>query len=76
MSKIGNSSRLITIIDLDCRDIDICDLVNECNRLLEDYRKRTKDITLSPLKVILRKEVEEDLIIKLLDVLLKWRLQI
>lgn len=50
LSKIGNSSRLITIIDLDCSDIDICELVNECNRLLEDYRKRTKDVTLSPFK--------------------------
>lgn len=50
LSRIGNSSRLITIIDLNCSDIDIKELVLECNRLLEDYRKRTKDITLSPFK--------------------------
>lgn len=50
LSKIGNSSRLVTIIDLDCSDIDICELVKECNRLLNDYRKRTKDVTLSPFK--------------------------
>ena len=50
MSKIGISSRLITIIDLDCSDIDIKELVNECNRLLEDYRNKTKDVTLSPFK--------------------------
>ena len=50
LTKIGNSSRLITIIDLDCSDIDIKDLVSECNRLLEDYRNKTKDVTLSPFK--------------------------
>lgn len=50
LSKIKNSSRLITIIDLDCSDIDIKELVLECNRLLEDYRSKTKDITLSPFK--------------------------
>lgn len=50
LSKIGNSSRLVTIIDLDCSDIDIAELVSECNRLLEDYRNRTKDVTLSPFK--------------------------
>lgn len=50
LNKIGNSSRLITIIDLDCSDIDIKQLVSECNKLLEDYRNKTKDITLSPFK--------------------------
>ena len=50
LSKIGVSSRLITIIDLDCSDIDIKELVSECNRLLEDYRNKTKDVTLSPFK--------------------------
>lgn len=50
LSKIGNSSRLITIIDLDCSDIDIKELVKECNRLLEDYRNKTSDVTLSPFK--------------------------
>lgn len=50
LSRVGNSSRLVTIIDLDCSDIDITELVLECNRLLEDYRNRTKDITLSPFK--------------------------
>lgn len=50
LSKIRNSSRLITIIDLDCSDIDIKKLVKECNRLLEDYRVKTNDITLSPFK--------------------------
>lgn len=50
LSRVGNSSRLVTIIDLDCSDIDITELVSECNRLLEDYRSRTKDITLSPFK--------------------------
>lgn len=50
LSKIGVSSRLVTIIDLDCSDIDIKELVFECNRLLEDYRLKTKDITLSPFK--------------------------
>lgn len=50
LTKVGNSSRLITIIDLDCSDIDIKKLVEECNRLLEDYRKKTKDVTLSPFK--------------------------
>lgn len=50
LSKIGISSRLITLIDLDCTDIDINLLVNECNRLLEDYRNVSKDITLSPFK--------------------------
>ena len=50
LEKIGTSSRLITIIDLDCSDIDIKELVYECNRLLEDYRNKTKDVTLSPFK--------------------------
>lgn len=50
LSKIKVSSRLITIIDLDCSDIDIKNLVKECNRLLEDYRNKTKDVTLSPFK--------------------------
>lgn len=50
LDKIGNSSRLVTIIDLDCSGIKLEDLVKECNRLLEDYRNRTKDITLSPFK--------------------------
>lgn len=50
LSKIGNSSRLVTIIDLDCSDIDIKELVLECNRLLEDYRRKTKDVVLSPFK--------------------------
>ena len=50
LNRIGNSSRLITIIDLDCSDIDIKELVQECNRLLEDYRNKTKDVTLSPFK--------------------------
>lgn len=50
LSKVGNSSRLITIIALDCSDIDIKQLVVECNRLLEDYRSKTKDVTLSPFK--------------------------
>ena len=49
LSKIGNSSRLIIIIDLDCSNIDICELLKECNKMLEDYRK-TKDVTLSPFK--------------------------
>lgn len=50
LNKIGSSSRLITLIDLDCGDIDIKQLVLECNRLLEDYRNKTKDVTLSPFK--------------------------
>lgn len=50
LSRIRNSSRLITIIDLDCSDIDIKQLVIECNRILEDYRNKTKDVTLSPFK--------------------------
>ena len=50
LSRVGNSSRLITIIDLDCSDLDIKELVKECNRLLEDYRFKTKDVTLSPFK--------------------------
>ena len=50
LKRIKNSSRLITIIDLDCSDLDIKELVKECNRILEDYRDKTKDITLSPFK--------------------------
>lgn len=50
LSRVGNSSRLVTIIDLDCSDIDIKDLVVECNRILEDYRNKTFDVTLSPFK--------------------------
>jgi len=50
LSKIKNSSRLITIIDLDCSDLDLSELVKECNRLLSDYRSKTKDVTLSPFK--------------------------
>lgn len=50
LSKIGNSSRLVTIIDLDCSDIDISELVQECNRLLADYRQKTQDVILSPFK--------------------------
>lgn len=50
LSKIRNSSRLITIIDLECGDLDVKTLVKECNRILEDYRNRTKDVTLSPFK--------------------------
>ncbi len=50
LSRIGDSSRLVTIIDLDCSDIDIKDLVSECNRILENYRNKTFDVTLSPFK--------------------------
>ena len=50
LSKVKNSSRLITIIDLDCSDIDIKELVSECNRILADYRNKTRDVTLSPFK--------------------------
>lgn len=50
LTKVGNSSRLVTIIDLDCSDIDIKELVFECNRLLDDYRKKTCDVILSPFK--------------------------
>ena len=48
--KIGNSSRLITIIDLDCGELELKQLVQECNRILREYRRKTKDITLSPFK--------------------------
>lgn len=50
INKIGNSSRLVTIIDLDCSDLILSDLVNECNKILEEYRLKTKDVTLSPFK--------------------------
>lgn len=50
INKIGNSSRLITIIDLDCSDLILSDLVKECNKILEDYRIKTRDVTLSPFK--------------------------
>ena len=48
--KICYSSRLITIIDLDCSDLDIKELVKECNRILEEYRALTNDVILSPFK--------------------------
>ena len=50
LSKIKVSSRLITIIDLDCSNIELKQLVKECNRILNEYREETKDITLSPFK--------------------------
>lgn len=50
LSKVGFSSRLVTIIDLDCDNIEIKELVAECNRLLEEYRIKTKDVILSPFK--------------------------
>lgn len=50
LSRIKNSSRLITIINLDYDNLDLTKLVKECNRLLEDYRNKTKDVILSPFK--------------------------
>ena len=50
LNKIGNSSRLVTLIDIDCSDLELKDLVKECNKILEDYRNRTQDVTLSPFK--------------------------
>ena len=50
LAKIKNSSRLITVIDIDCSDIDVKQLVKQCNLILEDYRNKTRDINLSPFK--------------------------
>ncbi len=50
LSKIKHSSRLITVIDLNCSDLELSKLVIECNKILEEYRKKTMDITLSPFK--------------------------
>lgn len=50
VSKIGYSSRLITIVDLDCSKIELKKLIKECNKVLNDYRARTMDVTLSPFK--------------------------
>ncbi len=50
IKRIKESSRLVTIIELDCKGIELKKLISECNRILNEYRKKTKDITLSPFK--------------------------
>lgn len=49
-SKIKVSSRLITIIDLECGNLNLKELIKECNKILSEYRESTKDINLSPFK--------------------------
>jgi len=60
LSRIGNSSRLITIISLDCSDIDICELVKECNRLQKIIEKKQKILLYHLLRGIQKKEKEEE----------------
>lgn len=45
VDKIGTSSRAITIIKVDNGDI-----IDECNRILKEYRNDTYDMLLSPFK--------------------------
>ena len=50
ITKIGYSSRLITVVDLDCSKLELKRLIKECNKILNQYRSETMDVTLSPFK--------------------------
>lgn len=50
LKNIKNSSRLITVVDVENLGIDINELANQCNIVLAKYRQDTMDINLSPFK--------------------------
>lgn len=50
LRKIGQSSRLITLIDLELNIGDVEALIAECNAILTRYRAETLDFPLSPFK--------------------------
>ena len=50
LNNIKNSSRLITVVDIENLDIDINLLADKCNSILAKYREETRDINLSPFK--------------------------
>lgn len=50
LSDVKHSSRLITVIELEAKDAAV-DKIIECgNRLLFDFRRKTRDVLLSPFK--------------------------
>ena len=50
LNNIKNSSRLITVVDVEDINFDINILARKCNMILKQYREETKDINLSPFK--------------------------
>lgn len=50
LSNIRNSSRLITVIELNANNEIIDKIIDHSNNLLIDFRRRTEDILLSPFK--------------------------
>lgn len=50
LKNIKNSSRLITVVDIEDVNIDINKLTKQCNIILNKYREETRDVTLSPFK--------------------------
>ena len=50
LKGIKHSSRIITVIEVNLEDKSVDKFISTCNRILEDYRKETDDILLSPFK--------------------------
>ncbi|MFA5127668.1 MAG: hypothetical protein WC457_01515 [Patescibacteria group bacterium] len=50
LSDIKQSSRLITVIEVDARGELIDKIIEYSNQMLYDFRKKTKDVLLSPFK--------------------------
>lgn len=50
LANIKNSSRLITVVDIDLEESKVDILAKKCNEKLYNYRKETMDVTLSPFK--------------------------
>lgn len=50
LKGIKHSSRIITVIEVNLDDKSVDKFISTCNRILEDYRKETDDILLSPFK--------------------------
>jgi len=49
--NVKESSRLITFISIPCLDDKVIpDVIAKANHILDDFRRRTKDVTLSPFK--------------------------
>ncbi|MCF6276480.1 MAG: hypothetical protein L3J07_01380 [Candidatus Magasanikbacteria bacterium] len=50
LSKIKQSSRLITLIDINIKEENIEKIIEKSNKLLQEFRIKTDDVLLSPFK--------------------------
>lgn len=50
LERIGQSSRLITLIELNAPARRLKSLIAECNAILDQFREETHDLPLSPFK--------------------------